>query len=316
MKKILALLMAMCAVYVVKADDVPGNQDLKKDTRIVTEFQQVVVNADFNVKIEYAISPKVEVEAESNLLPYIITEVKGKTLNISVQKKTRLAPNYPITITLATSVLNKLQFTGNGNIEANALPSDKMEMVLNGKGNCIINNLKTGSLKLTASGDFKFDLKDAISNGSAKFELNDNVSGNFSNFSAPKMEIVAKSLEATRWASVQTESLNLEVTGAGNMEFTGFAGKDVKANMTSTGTVAMSGTARNVDVTVSNAANFDALHLATEKAKVVNNGTGVVGVAPSAGLDVTISSSGDVKFKGNLKISFTSNGGGQLEKVK
>jgi hypothetical protein len=258
----------------------------------------------------------VSVEAESNLLPYIITEVKGKTLNIYVEKKTRLAPNYPITITLSTSMLNKLQFKGEGNITADGIPSDKMDLSLAGKGQCNITNLKTGSLKIAAAGDFDLSMKDVMSNGGVKITMADNVTANINNFTAPKIEVEANSLEGSRWGSVQTDALTLKVTNAGNMDFTGFAGKDVNATMTSTGTVSMSGTARNINLTASNASNFDALNLAAEKAKVVNNGTGDLGVSPSASLDVTITSSGNVMFKGDLKISYTSNGSGQLIKKK
>ena len=316
MKKFFALFIALCTFAAVSAADIPGNQDLKQESRIVTEFQQVVVTADFNIKLDYAISPKVTVEAESNLLPYIITEVKGKTLNIYVEKKSRLAPNYPITITLSTSMLNKLQFKGEGNINADGIPSDKMDLSLAGKGQCNITNLKTGSLKIAAAGDFDLSMKDVMSNGGVKITMADNVTANINNFTAPKIEVEANSLEGSRWGSVQTDALTLKVTNAGNMDFTGFAGKDVNATMTSTGTVSMSGTARNINLTASNASNFDALNLAAEKAKVVNNGTGDLGVAASASLDVTITSSGNVMFKGDLKINYTSNGSGQLIKKK
>lgn len=316
MKKFFALFIALCSFAAVSAADIPGNQDLKQESRIVTEFQQVVVTADFNIKLDYAVTPKVSVEAESNLLPYIITEVKGKTLNIYVEKKTRLAPNYPITITLSTSMLNKLQFKGEGNITADGIPSDKMDLSLAGKGQCNITNLKTGSLKIAAAGDFDLSMKDVMSNGGVKITMADNVTANINNFTAPKIEVEANSLEGSRWGSVQTDALTLKVSNAGNMDFTGFAGKDVNATMTSTGTVSMSGTARNINLTASNASNFDALNLAAEKAKVVNNGTGDLGVAPTASLDVTITSSGNVMFKGDLKINYTSNGSGQLIKKK
>ena len=177
-------------------------------------------------------------------------------------------------------------------------------------------NLKTGSLKIAAGGDFDLSMKDVMSNGGVKITMADNVTANINNFTAPKIEVEANSLEGSRWGSVQTDALTLKVTNAGNMDFTGFAGKDVNVTMTSTGTVTMAGTARNVNITASNASNFDALNLAAEKAKVVNNGTGDLGVAASSSLDVTITSSGSVMFKGDLKISYTSNGSGQLVKKK
>ncbi|MBO4655969.1 MAG: DUF2807 domain-containing protein [Bacteroidales bacterium] len=315
MKKILACLMLVCGMVAVHADEIPGNQDVKTDYRDVAEFQQVVVNADFNVVIKYSVSPKVEVTAESNLLSHIVTEVKGKTLNVNVEKKTKLVPNFPIVVTLSMPLINKFQYKGDGSIQTDAIPSDKMELILDGKGSLKMNNLKTNSLKLTATGFFHIEMADVVSGGS-KISLSDNVSGMYSNFSSSKLEIEYKTLESSTWKGIQSDALTINGESAGSMEFSGFAGKNVSATMTSTGRVVMSGTASSVNVTASNAGSFEAIMLSAEKCKVVNNGTGDLSVNATSSLDVTIASSGNVSFKGDLKISYTNTGTGQLVKKK
>ncbi len=315
MKKILALCMTICMVFAVQAKDIPGNQDLKKESRFVAAtFEQVVVNADFNVNLVYAISPKLEVEAESNLLQYIITEVKGKTLNISVAKKTRLANNFPITVYVAMPTMSKLQYTGNGDITVDAIPSEKMTIALNGKGICKWTNLKTSGLNITATKNFQLQFSDMLCEGSAKLELSDNTSADFSRIQFGKLEILNNTLELSKFMGIQTEALTIKGNAAGNMEFTGFAGKDVTATLVSTGKVLMSGTAKSVTVETSNAADFDGIGLAAEKAKVVNNGTADIRVAASASIDATITSSGSIYYKDAQKTKLNNTGSGQIIK--
>ena len=97
-KQIFLFVAMAFAVLFAQAKDVIGNRELKKDSRSVAAFQQINVNADFDIIIDYAITPKVEVEAESNLLEVIVTEVKGKALNIGIAKKTKIVNNFPMEI--------------------------------------------------------------------------------------------------------------------------------------------------------------------------------------------------------------------------
>lgn len=315
MKKILSIIALVCVVLAVKAEDIPGNQVMQKESRIVTEFQEVDVKADFNIDIAYAVSPAVSVEAESNLLPYIKTELKGKTLKVYVDKKVRLAPNFPITVHLATPAITKISYTGEGNIEANAIPSSKMEFILSGKGQCEFNNLGTGNLKVTANKEFDITMTN-VKCSNATFNMQDNSTANISNFEGSKVNFETSTLANCHWTGAKIANLTIKSSAAGLLDFTGFAGENVTATFTGTGKTAIGGTGRNLTVTTSNAADFDAIGLACEKVKVTNNGTGDIKVASSSSLDVTITSSGNVTFKGDLKISFNSAGPGQLIKSK
>lgn len=311
MKKILAVLMMVCTIFAVQAKDISGNQDLKKEQRFLEGFEQINVNANFNVNLVYAISPKVEVEAESNLLQYIVTEVKGKTLNINVQKKIRLANNFPITIYIAMPTISKLQYTGEGNISVDGIPSEKMDIILTGKGDCNWSNLKTGSWKVTANKNFNLNFTDMLC-GSTKMVLNDNCKANFQKVQMEKLDLQYNTVVSSQFVGVQTESLNIQGNAAGSMTFSGFAGKDVSATLTSTGNVTMSGTAKSVTVNASNAAGFDAIDLAAEKAKIVNNGTANVQVSVTSSLDANITSTGSVFYKGTPKIKIANTGTGQI----
>ena len=302
------------AVLFVQAKDIIGNSDLKKDSRAVADFQQINVNADFDIIIDYAITPKVEVEAESNLQEVILTEVKGKALNISVAKKTKIINNFPIVIRVALPMITKIQYNGNGTITADGIPSDKMEMILNGKGTLNFKNLKTSSMKLTLSQGFKLNINDVIA-GNLNLTLKDNTICNITTMSGVKSTVLAfATTEACNIAGLSSESVTLKGTGSGKLNFNGFVGKKFTATMSNSGDVLLTGNADEVSITCTESSNFDALSLPAKKAKVVNNGSGTISVSAASNLDATISSSGKVIYTGTPKIKIQNTGTGQLEK--
>ena len=302
------------AVLFAQAKDIVGNRELKKDSRVVAAFQQVNVNANFDIIIDYAITPKVEVEAESNLLEVIVTEVKGKALNIGIAKKTKIVNNFPIVIRISLPMITKFQYTGNGTISADGIPSDKMEMILNGKGTLNFKNLKTTSMKLTLSQGFKMDLNDVLAS-SLNVTLKDNTVFNVTTMSGVKSTTITSSTtEACSISGLSSESVTLKGSGSGNTSFNGFVGKKFTATLSNSGDVSVTGNADEVNVTSTGSSNFDALSLPAKKAKVVNNGSGTITVSAASNLDATISSSGKVVYSGTPKIKIQNTGTGQLEK--
>lgn len=313
-KQIFLFVAMAFAVLFAQAKDVIGNRELKKDSRAVAEFQQIVVNADFDIIIDYAITPKVEVEAESNLQEVIVTEVKGKALNIGIAKKTKIVNNFPIVIRLSLPMITKFQYTGNGTITADGIPSDKMEMILDGKGTLNFKNLKTTSMKLTLSQGFKTNFSDVLAS-SLNITLKDNTVFNVTTLSGVKSTtITTATTETCTIAGLSSESLTLKGSGAGNFNLNGFVGKKVTATLSASGNVIMAGNADEVNVTSTGSSNFDAIGLAAKKAKVVNNGSGNISVSAESSLDATITSSGKVVYSGTPKIKIENTGTGQLEK--
>ena len=302
------------AVLFAQAKDIIGNRELKKDSRAVAAFQQINVNANFDIIIDYAITPKVEVEAESNLQEVIITEVKGKALNIGIAKKTKIVNNFPIVIRIALPMITKFQYTGNGTITADGIPSDKMEMILNGKGTLNFKNLKTTSLKLTLSQGFKLNINDALAS-SLNITLKDNTVCNITTMSGVKSTtLTSTTTEACTIAGLSSESVTLKGNGSGNINFNGFVGKKFIATLSNSGDVTVNGNADEVNVTSTGSSNVDAINLPAKKAKVVNNGSGAISVSAESSLDATITSSGKVVYSGTPKIKIQNTGTGQLEK--
>jgi len=315
----ICLCLACCALFALQAKDViRGDQNVTKTIRTIQgAFEQIVVNADFNVTIVYGITPQVEIESESNLQPYINTTLKGKTLNINVDKKVDIVPSLPITLTVTMSNLSKLQFKGKGDISVTSVISSKLDLDLNGEGTCKFQTFETGSLKLVATDAFKIEFNE-VKCGGGKMTLTKGCSANFTKFTGgSKFELQHDATAAIVMDLFTADQFKATCTGTGALTVKSFVGKDVLLTLDGSGNIVFSGTAQGaLTITNNKSSVVDASELQIPKAKVENNGTGDVTVNVLKNIDVTIASSGSVIYKGkeNPSIKLVNTGTGQIIK--
>eukprot|EP00825_Cyclidium_porcatum_P021491 TRINITY_DN23954_c0_g1_i1.p2 TRINITY_DN23954_c0_g1~~TRINITY_DN23954_c0_g1_i1.p2 ORF type:complete len:163 (-),score=11.44 TRINITY_DN23954_c0_g1_i1:97-585(-) len=96
---------------------IEGNGISRTETRDAEGFNQISSSGDFTVTVMPGNFYSVEIIAESNLLPYISTNVDGKTLKIRTIGIHSLRQTEPIEIFITTPVLNGLTLSGSGLIE-------------------------------------------------------------------------------------------------------------------------------------------------------------------------------------------------------
>ncbi len=87
---------------------IKGNGNEKTETRKVSTYDQVELEGSMNVKLVAGTEGVLEVQAEENLLEYILTEVSGDELKISTKKGYNLDPsgNHEIVVTVPFEDLN------------------------------------------------------------------------------------------------------------------------------------------------------------------------------------------------------------------
>ena len=130
---------------------VSGNGDLQTETRVAANFNEVSSSGDFQVTISPADTYSVEVSAESNLLPYIETDVVGNKLRIRTRGLHTLRNHFPIQITIGTPVLEGLNLSGSGKIETGAFVNSSFSANVSGSGN-IDTQISTDHVKAVVSG--------------------------------------------------------------------------------------------------------------------------------------------------------------------
>lgn len=128
-----------------------GNGILDTETRYVTAFNEVNHSGNFIVHITPGTRHEVVVSAESNLLPYIETDIRNGHLNLSVAGIHSLKNTRPIEIYITTPVLEAIRLSGSGEITTGLFNTDEFKTVISGSGS-IATYINSHSAEFVISG--------------------------------------------------------------------------------------------------------------------------------------------------------------------
>jgi hypothetical protein len=141
---------------------IEGNGIVRTEMRDTEGFNEIASSGDFIVTVVPGNSYSVEITAESNLLPYISTNVDGKTLKIRTTGIHSLRQNEPIEISVTTPALNGLSLSGSGLIKTGSFMSDNFRITLSGSGD-IDTQISAETLKANVSGSGNINVEGDVS---------------------------------------------------------------------------------------------------------------------------------------------------------
>ncbi len=154
---------------------ISGNGDINTEERSIENFTAIEAGGVFRVYVEVGNSPSLKIEAEENLMEYIITRVKGSTLVLD--QKRNLNPKEQITIYVSTPTLNRIESSGASKIYAEKIDTDSFRLEASGAGKIKLVG-KTNSFKVDISGaadldgfDFRCEDIDIALSGASKAEI-------------------------------------------------------------------------------------------------------------------------------------------------
>jgi len=130
---------------------IEGNGITRTEMRNAEGFNEITSSGDFIVSVTPGSRYAVEITAESNLLPYISTNVDGKTLKIRTTGIHSLRQSEPIEIFITTPALKGLALSGSGIIKTGSFISDDFTIALSGSGD-IDTQISAETLKANVSG--------------------------------------------------------------------------------------------------------------------------------------------------------------------
>lgn len=140
-----------------------GNGIPESETRFARPFSEVNSNGNFIVHVSPGDFYEVIVNAESNLLPYIETDVRNGKLNISVEGISSLCNTRPMEIFVVTPELQAVRISGSGEITTGYYTPEHFEAVISGSGN-IETAVDAPNATLNISGSGKIDIYGNIRN--------------------------------------------------------------------------------------------------------------------------------------------------------
>jgi len=142
----LFLFIAVACVCLSSCDEIfkktiHGNGNITTQTRSVHRADKIKSYGNFDIVIVQGNEASVKVEADDNLMDYIITRNEGDDLVIKAKDNYNVQSDEPIKITVTTNELELVEVAGSGNVkgEGKFTGRDHLKISVAGTGNVDLN---------------------------------------------------------------------------------------------------------------------------------------------------------------------------------
>lgn len=209
----LALLTVSCSAQ----HRITGNGNIQTQSRSAGDFTRIDCSGSFTILLTQANSTGVKIETDENLMPYIITEVKGDKLVLKTKKGVNVKPSKAIKVYLDLKNIEALNVSGVAKVQSqNTLQADDLKLAVSGSAHVEL-QLKAHSLKTDISGAGKMDVKGNVT--SAKYHISGTADVMAEDLMTDNTEI---GISGTGKLHVNAQKkLNVSISGIGNVWYSG-----------------------------------------------------------------------------------------------
>jgi hypothetical protein len=197
-----------------------GSGVIKSETRKVSGFDEIDLDYPAEVIIKQGASESLTIEADDNLLPQLVAEVRDGTLHIENGERDydeRVNPSQIVRITITVKNLREVDFSTAGKLTIDGLKGDSLSIFLSGAGNVTLNDLELEELTVSLSGAGEFTASGTT------MALSVTISG-FGSFDSPDLTTQTADIRISGAgsATVRVEkSLDASISGAGSVNYYG-----------------------------------------------------------------------------------------------
>jgi hypothetical protein len=215
---LLLVLGCSCAGFSVPIGAPRGSGEAGQEVRDVSDVREVELASFGNLYVEVGEKEHLRIEADKNLLRYIVTQVRGDTLTIRHRRGIGLRPKQPIEYFLTVQSLDSVTVSGAGNVTLPELEADQFRVVISGAGRIDLDDLRADRLNVRISGAGDFEVQGGVVN-----EQDVSISG-AGDYRARGLESDTAQVSlsglgsAALWAR---EHLEVHITGAGSVRYLG-----------------------------------------------------------------------------------------------
>jgi hypothetical protein len=211
----------------------PGSGVVKSQTREVNDFHAIEIEYPAQIIITQGKAASVKVEAEDNVLPGLITQVKNGTLNIFYKSDDgkHVNPTKAVKITIVVKSLDDVQFSSAGELTINGLKTDELDFSLNGAGKVVLDDITAKTIKLDLSGAGSLEASGVVD------ALDVNISG-FGSYEGADLHSQTAKINISGAGSATTwvdDELDASVSGAGSINY--YGSPSVSKNVSGVGSV-------------------------------------------------------------------------------
>lgn len=198
--------------------------------RDVPPFSEIALRVSGTLYLEQGDQQSVRIETDESTLEEIITEVKGRTLNIRFKTNNFIRRPFnagKIEIYVTVPEIDAVTVSGSGSVVSSSIKSRIIDLSVSGSGDISIDNLSAETVKAAMSGSGNIRL-----NKGKSHDLTASISGS-GNFRA---------------SDFQADNVDTRISGSGSCTVT--ANSTLKARVSGSGSVAYKGSPQ-IDTAVS-----------------------------------------------------------------
>ncbi len=224
MKKLVLVSFALMLAINVQAQfwgnkKIKGNGEMTSITRTTSDYDGIKCAGSFNFILVSGTEGNIKIEGESNLLEYIITEVKNNNLIVKVDNNVSLqsSRNKTITITIPFRDISEVSLAGSGDLWSESdIKSDHLEVSLAGSGDVKLTiDAQNTIAKVAGSGDL------TLTGNTENLEVRVAGSGDFHGFNLNASHTDVSVAGSGDAKVVSNESLLARVAGSGDIKYKG-----------------------------------------------------------------------------------------------
>ena len=203
---------------------VNGNGNLESENRDIRRATKIKVLGSMEVLLDSG-ATAVRVEADKNLLPYIITDIDDDWLVLKMKNGIRYHTNNPMRVYITTPAITNIKVAGSGNVSSGKKfwSKDPIHLDIAGSGDVNINvNTPKVDADIAGSGNLN------IAGETRDVDVSVAGSGNFKGFDlkAENAKVkIAGSGDVMIFADVRLEA---RIAGSGNIKYKGSASVEKK----------------------------------------------------------------------------------------
>ncbi len=213
-------------------EKIQGNGKQSTEQRTISDASKIKCSGNIDVAITPGATSTLKIDADENLIPYIITEEKDGWLSIRTKDNVNISSSHKVVISVTTNQLQNIELAGSGNITGtgNFTGADHLKLDVAGSGNISL-EVNTPEIESNIAGSGNISLTGETKN--SKIEIAGDGDYKGENLKTETADInIAGSGNAKVFAD---GTLKINIIGSGDVYYTGNA--SITQNITGSGTV-------------------------------------------------------------------------------
>jgi hypothetical protein len=154
---LIALLASACA-----HESVRGSGHVVRDLRDLPPFESVAVRSGIHATVEIGPQAPVQVDADDNVLPLVVTEVIDNTLEIRFLQGAWVRSEEPVRVKVRVPWLRSLTASGGADLRAEVDPGDELDIHSSGGAEVRVRGVHAARLSVEGSGGSRVHISGAV----------------------------------------------------------------------------------------------------------------------------------------------------------